>query len=657
MVDVVVVGAGPIGLLYAWSMKKINPALNIVIYEKYSEYQRKHTLVMKWEHMEAMMKATETENHPRLKPLLERLKKDPHIRTSELEELYKDLSQETESGFDPSKIIIEEITEENIREKVLEAYPDAKMIIGADGTHSVVSQSFFGEENQVKHEFDYVLQLRYEINGEYKDSGIATAAFYQEMARNGLIANEYVGHYADGKTPITMQMMISKEVFQHLTKVAVSKKPIYLNSDDKDKIPEHIRHFLSRYLEHKIQKCHKERSLIDMKTVRVSVNEAPATHAKQVSKQVERQDGSRVNVQLVGDASLGLSYFMGLNAGNEAAAIFIGSMKEQIKDKFANTEAVEAGLAEYQKWFTEEFAPRKVNQVSQYSKRNIRIPMRFMEKVALFKGVSVMEDNDASEGLLNAYFNLQQAPAHEVRLEKEWRKYPHRSYDPVRLGDWSYIPVRHHLKKIIKLFTDFFTPYKSTDSYYPLKQDMRQPLMGLANLGSGFAKTLVGLFTLNPWRFVDGVFSLLRGGIEIVTTPLTWLLKPITRGFSTMVYKAIWGPKRIEDNSSMRKIAKLGRKSIDQFEETLKDHEPSAQSTYDILAMCDDMHRKFKKAMRHTQITDIAHDEHIAYKEVMKDGVVDPKAVRQYFSLFNQKPQMETRNYDSAEHQTGLGKN
>ncbi|RAP35113.1 hypothetical protein B1207_13475 [Legionella quinlivanii] len=655
MVDVVIVGAGPLGLAHAWAMKKLNPELSIVIYEKYTEYQRRHTLSMQWQHLASLMKATGTEEHPTLKPLLARLKKDPHIRTNELEKIFKELALECEEGCEPTRIIHEAITPENIEEKILEGHPEAKLILGADGTHSVVSKHFFGEDNQVKQEFDYVLQLRYEVNGSHKDEAVATANFYQNMARGGMIASEYVGHFAKGQTPVTMQMMISKEVFDRLKSIATSQKPIHLKNNEQAKdIPQDIRSFLTRYLELKIEKCHEDSSLIDWNSVRVSVNEAPATYARQISRQVARKDGSKVHVKLAGDAKLGLSYFKGLNAGNEATAIFIEQMKEHIRNGFADEEQLELSLNQYQTWFTEVYAPKKVHEVSQYSRRNIRAPMRIMEAVQKVKGISWQDDIDSSEELLNAYFNLQQAPAHQVSREKQWRKYPHRSYDPVGLGDWKYIPITHHLKKTVKLFTDFFKPYKTSASWHPFKQDLRQPLVGLLNVGSGLLKTLVGLLSLNPWRFLDGVFSLVRGAIEIATTPLTWLLKPITRGIATLIYKGFWGPKKIEDNTGMRKLAKLGIKAVDEFDQESLDHDPSAQSSYNIIALCHDMHRKYMKGIRHQQITDVAMDELAAYKQVVDEPVADPTTARQYFSLFYNKPENKADKVEAPSHQEGL---
>lgn len=162
--DVLVVGAGPIGLINAWGMKYLNPKLNIVVLEKYAEYQRSHTLVMDAKQLEAIMKATHSENHPVLVQLLSQLKKDPHIRTNTLQQILTQLAKSSGVEIQTQQ----EVKADTIKEKLAQEYPNVRLIIGADGTHSVVSRSLFSENNQVKHEYDYVLQLRFEINGEEK---------------------------------------------------------------------------------------------------------------------------------------------------------------------------------------------------------------------------------------------------------------------------------------------------------------------------------------------------------------------------------------------------------------------------------------------------------------------------------------------------------
>ena len=157
--DVLVIGAGPIGLVNAWGMKRLNPNLKIIVLEKYAEYQRSHTLVVQAAQLEAIMKATHSEQAPTLKALLKQLKKDPHIRTNALQQIFTELAQEIGVEIKTGHAVQADIINQIINEE----YPNVSLIIGADGTHGVVSDALFPEGNQVKHEFDFVLQLRFEM--------------------------------------------------------------------------------------------------------------------------------------------------------------------------------------------------------------------------------------------------------------------------------------------------------------------------------------------------------------------------------------------------------------------------------------------------------------------------------------------------------------
>src|SRR5262245_7854891 len=136
---VVIVGAGPIGLAHAWGIKKLNPAIDVVVLEKYEEYQRKHTLVVEQKPLEDLMLATNTQRDPSLCALLTKIKQYPHVRTNELETIFKKIA--TDSGV---KILIDEVKKGTI-DKQLSIQSDSppSLVIGADGTHSVVSDCLF----------------------------------------------------------------------------------------------------------------------------------------------------------------------------------------------------------------------------------------------------------------------------------------------------------------------------------------------------------------------------------------------------------------------------------------------------------------------------------------------------------------------------------
>lgn len=618
--DVVIVGAGPVGLAFAIGLKKLNKALQIRVYEKYEEYQRKHTLEVLHEQVENYIREAGLKGDAEMEGLLDILKSDPNIRTNTLEEILKNKALALEV-----EIVVEEIKEEKIRQQIGRHAP--RFVVGADGTHSVVSRTLFDPDNQVKHEFDFVLQLRYEIKGEARADRLEPVKFYEQMAQDGIIASEYVGTYdaAKGTTPITMQMMISREEFNRLSPIATSKNPVYLykNTPNASPLPRPIASFLGNYMQKKISSTKNQEEII-RESVRVSVNEAPATHAKQVYK-VE-QDGTIIHLK--GDAALGLSYFKGINAAFQNLGEWFKRMAPSVKKGLpVNDDEMLSALASYQDWFLSDFAPRKVKEVEKYSTWKIRAPMTFMKTVHSLANASEVTIDDDKKPLAEQYFNAILGGDYMINR----RLYPHRDYDPVKLWQWSYVPVSHSLKKVWKLVVDYVKPYKSTGQ---LKQDFRQPLVGTANILIGSSKILVGffqMFTLNFKRFGDGLFTFGRGLFEIVTTPLAWTLKPVIRGIVTGLHYVWRGPKRIEDNDGMRKLAKTGLDYVNELEGDALD--PVVKR--DVLGYCNDLHRKFIKSHSRGQNTLIEQNESEQYLKITGDSDNLRSVATNYFSLFN----------------------
>ncbi|MCA0403723.1 MAG: hypothetical protein LCH30_07995 [Proteobacteria bacterium] len=625
--NVLVVGAGPIGLVNAWGMKHLNPNLKIVVLEKYAKYQRSHTLIMQAAQLEAIMKATNSEQDPTLVALLDQLKKDPHIRTNTLQETFTKLAKE---------IGVEIKTENEVYADTIEAmiateYPNVDLIIGADGTHSIVSETLFPKGNQVKHEFDFVLQLRFDIKGEEKAPGIRIERFYQQMARKGLIANEYVGNIENGKTPVTMQMMISKEDFLALQK-ATSKDPLrpYVNfngtlnegsqQQTAPQLPKRLKSFLTHYLKEKIEDTREVRQEILNDSVRISVNEAPATHAKQV---VHKK--GETSIILKGDSGLGLSYFKGLNAGLEASAQFLTDLFSSIKDSFKDKKALETQLATYQTWFLNDFAPKKVKEVEEYSFWRIRSFMGIMQVVRDIKWASMADEDDDLDPAIRDYFAYYTYDP--LSKNKSWQLFPHRDYDPPKFGQFSYVPLTHTLKKIAKNFIDYFKPYKSKAQVI---QDFKMPLVGTAHLFLGLAKTVIGIFTFNLGILADGLLTFLRGAIEVASLSLL-LLKLFSRVIATTIHGDY---KKIEEGQGIQNLADYGLNKLNKVEDVnLKED----KTIYELLAVCNDMHRKFHKSVSRGEATQIEVEEYRSYFDIRADNVLDRQKLIHYFSLFAHK--------------------
>ncbi len=621
--DVLVIGAGPIGLVHAWGMKYLNPELNIVVLEKYATYQRTHTLLMQPEQLKAIMKATGSEHHPTLVALLKQLETNPHIRIKTLQDIFTKLAGD-------SGVIINqnhEVIQDSIEDMINQEYPNTRLIIGADGVHSVVNQSLFPKQNQVKYELDFVLQLRFEINGKEKPEGIKKSTLSHPMTRKGLIATETVGAFADGKTPVALSIIISKEDFLKL-QTATSKNPLKpysklkspLDRQKEPKLPAHLNSFIKQYLLSKIKDTNASADQqIDRESITLSVNQSPVSYSKEII-----QKHGQAGVMLVGDAALGLSYFKGLNAGLEASAKFLTTLSSAIKSSLKDKQAMDRQLKQYQTWFLKDFTPKKVKEVRDYSFWQVKFFVRIINFIKGLSTASVVDTEEDQNHLISGYFDY----FSNNHLGK-WYPFPHRDYDPVNFGQFDYVPLIHTFKKIIKIFVDYVKPYKSKQH---MIQDFKQPLVGIANFFIGLGKIIYGILFLNPWILADGILSVQRGAIELVTTPLTWLLKPITRGIATLIHG---GYKKIEENRGMQNLAKYAHNSVKNHlcstDENILDID---KSRYALLAVCHDMHRKFDKSVKRGQASALQAEEHARYTEIQADYMPDQQKLIHYFSLF-----------------------
>lgn len=626
--DVVFVGAGPIGLAMALALKNADPSLKVVMAERFEEYQRKHNLILNPEQLQAYMIQTGMQNEPTLANLLTTLKKNPRIRTNKLEKIFKKLA--IDKGVE---IVQHKVTPDDL--KVLpERTNGPSLIVGADGTHSVVSENLFPEGNQVKHDFDYVLQLRYDVSSEKKPKPLKPVKFFQNMAKNGMIADEYVGQTENKVTPVTMQMMISKQEFEAL-KQYTSKAPLVFDRETVSKLPQRLSKFVNEYLRTATQDT--------LSDIKISVNEAPATHAK---KLVHRTNN--VPAFLVGDAALGLSYFKGLNAGLESVGklfSFIGPvLQEGLK---GNKQALSEALLQYQQWFLGSFAPRKIKEVERYSTWRINAAWNLMRGLSMTKYASRIEYDYDPKYLITDYLaNQATTQNYSVKLEP----FPHRPYYPeISIWELDYVPLQYSAKQILKIATDYFTPYKSFN--FQFKRELQRPLGDLALIGIGLVKLLGGFFTLNPKIAADGLLTLIRGALGFATFPLGWVVKPITKGIAT----AFFGKPNIEDNTGIQRLVKQGCNLIHPAENLMgvfesqssividpnpaeeKGSQLSLESATKIKHICFDLNRKFNKSLKKGQSTQIPELKEIERFNKMRESrnKVD---FENYFALFAKKP-------------------
>ena len=111
------------------------------------------------------------------------------------------------------------------------------------------------------------------------------------------------------------------------------------------------------------------------------------------------------------------------------------------------------------------------------------------------------------------------------------------------------------------------------------------------------------------------------------------------RGLRASAFGLPW--RTAEENKGVQKLAHYGQ----EFLAEEADAPTSSYSKFRLLAVCNDLHRKFDKSLARGQKTALELEEYARYSEIRSDTVLDPQKVKHYFSLFapEQKLNEETR--------------
>lgn len=638
-VNTLIVGAGPSGLFHAIGLLQKNPQRKILILEKREEYSRNHVVRFNHKKLAEYLKAIGGEPIPELVKLNNRLKKSSAIRINELEEELKKIALRM-----GAEIEYEEVSD--VQSQIYDQYPNLELVIGCDGTHSTISDQVFGEENQVKYPFDYVLQVRFEVIGPGIDK-VDLPTWPAYLQAYGLAGEEIIGKTVDGRTPMTMQIMIPKEDFDALRPYALSKDPIRPFNDEETKlehVPPSVMQKVKGYLGLRIAHYTKHNSgeQIDMSDVRLSVNEAPATRAKSVLHYQE-VNGRQICVMLGGDAALGLSYFKGVNSLLENMAKSLVALNTE--DEETRKEALDA----YAAWFDQDLAPRKVKEVANYSKYIARLTENLFTFLNRLLGRNFALDTAQAERLTDLYHVSQREAQNKLSPQEFHSPYLHRRNYFYAVLNSTPVPLSEYGNEISSHFKKFFTPYKSNHYLY---RDLLQPFTVLKheivgagklilspivfliyaplNLASFLLTVQINLAKMSEfkmrWQQVKNSFTaslarMVDGGAQMgvgLILALTCILLPIKLIVNIALTKSS-ERRTIETNPGMVRL--------------LKEAETKELSTNQMHALLIDVHRKFEKSVQRDQKTEVSREEENEAFNACK--LNEPESYQRYFSLFN----------------------
>lgn len=333
MSEIVIVGAGPVGLWLAINLKKNRPGQDVFVYERNQVYERSHVLRLRnlATTLYAKHDGSERENKfykeilgRSLTQAFIRAAGYQFIRTNELEDALK--SYATDLGV---KIIYEKIDNPRDAEQ---RHPHCRHFVAADGARSPLREDLMGKDltglNATKeYPLRYVAEVKYQAAGRPEKLDV----FGGQYKANKLLPHtvfEYVGREKEGITPVTLRAFLDRGTYD-LIPEATFRKPLSLDTEE---LPDSLHETISTYMETR-RLVAAEKALAD--SVKITKLMLSMYAARRFA--IMHEDKSWF---LAGDSAMGVPYFRALNSGffvsSQLARILSTGLSPETKVKAYN---------------------------------------------------------------------------------------------------------------------------------------------------------------------------------------------------------------------------------------------------------------------------------------------------------------------------------
>jgi hypothetical protein len=211
--DVIFIGAGPIGSwtssqLQVLNLKLNESKLNICIFEKYKEKTRKREVII--DKTSLVWSVDDKE----FKAIAKKLPGKTYICSME-----KSLTEFAQNhGID---IFYETITDcDELRKR----FPRAKVIVGSDGSNSIVRKQIFDDEFDVNFNMKYFVDVVYEIKGHGKSLSWLQWTITQNKL-NKFFIKEKIKHLDNGNSKVTLRFFIDEQTYEQIKDHATIRAP------------------------------------------------------------------------------------------------------------------------------------------------------------------------------------------------------------------------------------------------------------------------------------------------------------------------------------------------------------------------------------------------------------------------------------------------
>lgn len=288
--DVIVIGAGPVGLFTAIELKLLKPDLNIRILERNKQYTRHHILRID---KQTLINSECYKRYARVQAL------EGFVPTSVIENTFLTIAKELDIEIERDHYIEDANT-------LFTDYPTAHTIIGADGAHSKIRQQLFDNRKILDKNLQYIVEVKYQVKGATQPLKKSTYGF--ALGQVPYLVSENVGKMKKDHTPVSLFVFVDEKTY-HAVRQKQNAKIADLNPNDPDMLP----------LLNTIQPWLALRS-VSRREVMVADSEKINGVALNVyQSEIFAKEMNDKKVYLVGDAAAAVPYFRALNAGLIAA--------------------------------------------------------------------------------------------------------------------------------------------------------------------------------------------------------------------------------------------------------------------------------------------------------------------------------------------------
>ena len=299
---VVIVGGGPIGLWTAAQTRIRCPRARVVVLEKYAEYGRRHVLRLEPRSLVTPLSGVDA----RLAGFCSGL--TPIVRTQDLELRLSELAQAVGVEILKKREVVD-LNDGSLLAEFGDSAGGLVAIVGADGAHSVVRKSLFADAMSTYEEVMYACELKYESAGESRALAPLSEA-YPTLKLMDHAAQEYVGHAREGRTPVTLRIIVRAGEFIEMSGASF-KKPWRLSlEEDRSRVPASVLRSITIWLNARRELAGEQR--IPGSELLSVTSLAPYRSAAFVR---HRAVGQSVPSLLVGDAAFGVPFFRSANNG------------------------------------------------------------------------------------------------------------------------------------------------------------------------------------------------------------------------------------------------------------------------------------------------------------------------------------------------------